>query len=223
MAYGVTSQKFLCCFPVRIGVFLLSLLELVSAAAVAGLLWFGIVSKQINVAGREKIAVIVVAVIMSIVAIVCLCGFIGSVIRSRRLVSIYSTALNWLLGLSVLSGIAYIVLMFTMSKSKFIDTCINGSTDQNIKDECQHVNEIRFIAVGWLVFNWIIHLYMCIIVNRYVRQLEEEDSEKYRLKSMHSNAVYQRTSNRDSMEALTYPRNSQYPYSDGKHSFGSHV
>jgi len=223
MAYGVASQKFLCCFPVRIGVFLLSFFEFLSAGAVAGLLWFGIVSKQINVAGKEKIAAIVVAIVMSILFIVCLCGFLGSVIRSRRLVSIYSKALKWLLAFSIGAGIGYIILMFTMSKSKFIEICENGSSDQSIKDECQNVNQIRYIAIGWIVFNWIIHLYMCIIVSRYVRQLEEEDSEKYRLKSMNSNAVYQRAANRDSMEHLVYPRTAQYPYADGKHSFGSHV
>ncbi len=46
MAYGITSQKFLCCLPVRIGVFLLSFFEFLSAGAVAGLLWFGFVSKR---------------------------------------------------------------------------------------------------------------------------------------------------------------------------------
>jgi len=204
-------------------VFLLSFFEFLSAGAVAGLLWFGFVSKQINVEGSQKIAVIVVGIVMTFIFIACLCGFVGSVIRSRRFVSIYSTALNWLLAISIGAGVAYIILMFRMSKSKFIETCENGSTDQDVKNECQNVNEVRFVAVGWLVFNWIIHLYMCIIVSRYVRQLNEEDSEKYRLKTMHSNAVYQRTANRDSMEALAHPQSAQYPYANGKHSFGSHA
>jgi len=65
MAYGIRSQKFCCCLPVRIGVFLLSLLQSLSAAAVAGLVWYVIVSHKGNFDSKQKIAAIIIASFMS--------------------------------------------------------------------------------------------------------------------------------------------------------------
>ncbi|KLO13639.1 hypothetical protein SCHPADRAFT_873754 [Schizopora paradoxa] len=223
MAYGITSQKFLCCLPVRICVFLLSFLEFLSAGIIAGLLWFAVLSKDHHFDGRQKTAAIILASLMTILFIVCLCGFIGSVIRSRSLVSLYSSTLAWLLGFSLGTGIFYIVEMFSLSKAEFTQKCEDGTTDQDAINACQHVNETRFIVTGWLIFQWLIHLYVCIVVNRYVKQLEEEDSVKYHLKDLSSgvNPVYQRAGNRDSLDALATPKAAPYAYSDANHSFGS--
>jgi len=148
MAYGVTSQKFLCCFPVRICVFLLSFFELLSAGILAGLLWFAILSKQFHFDGRQRTAVIILAIHFTLLFMVCLAGFVGSVIRRRQLVAAYSSFLSWMLTFSIGLGIFYIVEMFAMSKSEFIEKCEDGTTDQDTINGCQHVNEVRFIVTG---------------------------------------------------------------------------
>ena len=45
MAYGVHSKKFLCCLPVRLGVFVLSLVQTVLYALLAFLFWFALIDK----------------------------------------------------------------------------------------------------------------------------------------------------------------------------------
>jgi len=145
---------------------------------------------------------------------------VGSVIRSRRLVSTYSSTLKWLLFVNVAVDTFHIIMMFRLSKATFISDCIDGSTDQNVINTCNHVNEVRFISVGWIIVSIFIQAYLCLIVARYVEQLYEEDDEKYRLRSLKAQSGGYYQANRSSMEALTHPNTQSYPYADGKHSFG---
>ena len=101
---------------------------------------------------------IIFAVYTTILALLSLCGFAGSIIRSRGLVATYSTTLNFLLGVSIALAVFWAVTWFRMSKSEFIRQCVNGSTDQNVVDACNHVNEIRWIALGWVILGLLVHL-----------------------------------------------------------------
>lgn len=179
MAYGIRSQKFLCCLPVRIGVFILSFFQLLGYGAAAALFWYAIFSKgmcsslsldyqrpsangphpsDVHFDKAQKIAVIIFAAYSSILALLSFCGFIGSIFRSRSLVAPYSTSLFFLFGVSVALTIFWAITWFRMSKDSFIDQCINGSTDQSTIDACHHVNEIRFIALGVVILGLLVHL-----------------------------------------------------------------
>lgn len=179
MAYGIRSQKFLCCLPVRIGVFVLSFFQLLGYGAAAALFWYAIFSKgtwsftnlechcpssngprlsDVHFDKAQKIAVIIFAAYSSILALLSFCGFIGSIFRSRSLVAPYSTSLFFLFGVSVALTVFWAITWFRMSKDSFIDQCINGSTDQSTIDACHHVNEIRFIALGVVILGLLVHL-----------------------------------------------------------------
>jgi len=222
MAYGVRSHKFLCCLPVRLGVFILALCMFLLSGLLAAILWFGLAADKITLDTRQKIAIGIVAATMTVAAIISLFGFIGTIMRKHSFVSAYSSSLNWLLGVSLVVGIFYIVDLFRLPKQTFINDCINGSTDQNTINTCQHVSEVRFVAMGIIIVSWLLQLYECIIVASYVIQLQEEDSEKFRLRSLQSQSAYkyEQTQGRASAEYLTQPEHGPYPYADAQNSFG---
>ncbi|THH04305.1 hypothetical protein EW145_g5622 [Phellinidium pouzarii] len=201
MAYGVRSHKFLCCLPVRLGVFVLSFIQLLVSGFVAAICYYTLFQRKVTFERRAYIVLIIFAVVMSILAISSVLGFFGSMFRRYRPVAIYSSMLNWMLG----------------SKDKIMQTCINGSTDQSVINACNHIDAFRFGWIGGVVLSWIIQLYECIIVARYVIQLQEEKEESWRLSSMKS---YAQIPNRTSTEALNYPSVS-YPYADKENSYGN--
>ena len=123
MAYGVHSRKFCCCLPVRFGVFVLSLVQCVSSAFLAGVMFWALNQKrecflentfrspgadsvtEEKLETNYKIIATIVGAISAVLAIVCLLGFIGSISRRQNLVRIYSMALNYMIALSIGSGI----------------------------------------------------------------------------------------------------------------------
>ncbi|EJD07992.1 uncharacterized protein FOMMEDRAFT_116419 [Fomitiporia mediterranea MF3/22] len=218
MAYGVKSHKFCCCLPVRFGVFILSSLQLFSSGAVAAGSYYVIITGRYDVE-KYKIVAIVTAVIMTLLFLASLLGFIGSILRRLNLVRVFSSTLNWLLGINIIAGIASIVLLFISDKQKIIDSCINGSTDQDVINFCNHVDRYKWTMLGFIVFNWAVQLYECIIVSRYVLQLQEEKEEQWRLSSM---KTYTEVPRRDSSEAFMHPSVS-YPYADKQHSYGNNT
>lgn len=62
-------------------------------------------------------------------------SFVGALTKKLRYISRFSSALNFVLGLQVFVGTAYLVLFFT-DKSEFVDRCIAGSKDQDVINEC---------------------------------------------------------------------------------------
>lgn len=127
------------------------------------------------------------------------------------------------------------------SKSELIDTCINGSTDQDVIDACHHVDTYRGVTVGLIVFDWILGLCtlfsfhpvtitsiftfflsgQCWIVSSYVNQLQEEKEAGWRRSAMKTWDEYEQVPRRDSSDAFHHP-STEYPYSFGEkgHSYG---
>ncbi|TDL20044.1 hypothetical protein BD410DRAFT_791421 [Rickenella mellea] len=224
----VRSMKFCCCLPVRLGVFVLSLLTAACAGVVAAGLIYVLIKDEDRIRAAltkaQWIAVIVLAAISSLITLFAIGGFIGSLVRSRRLVSGYSTVLNLHLGFSIGAGIFYIITIFRENKEEFIKRCINGSTDKNVIDICNKATTAKFVSLGFLVVSWLIELYCCIIVARYVIQLEEEADDKYRhlhTRSAPSAGGFQYSHARnESQMALNAPPLGGYPYTDAAHSHG---
>ncbi|KAL5521330.1 hypothetical protein ACEPAG_9254 [Sanghuangporus baumii] len=217
MAYGVKSHKFCCCLPVRLGVFVLSFCELITTGAFAGISYYSIAQGRFD-EQKFKIATVVMAAIMTLLFIVSLFGFVGCVLRRLPLVRIFSRTLNWLLGINVIAGIATIVLLFIVNKQEVINTCMDGSTDQNVLDTCNHYDTYRYVMIALIVLGWVVQFYECVIVARYVIQLQEEKEEMWRLSAM---KTYMQVPRRDSTDAFISPPVT-YPYADKEHSFGYH-
>ncbi|KAL5531924.1 hypothetical protein ACEPAF_5487 [Sanghuangporus sanghuang] len=217
MAYGVKSHKFCCCLPVRLGVFVLSFFELIITGAFAGISYYSIAQGRFD-EQKYKIATIVTAAVMTLLFIVSLLGLIGCVLRRLPLVRIFSRTLNWLLAINIIAGIATTVLLFIANKQEVIDACKDGSTDQNVIDTCNHYNTHRYVIIALIVLGWAVQFYECVIVARYVIQLQEEKEEMWRLSAM---KTYMQVPRRDSTDAFISPPVT-YPYADKEHSFGSH-
>ncbi|KAI5118273.1 hypothetical protein M0805_006015 [Coniferiporia weirii] len=214
MSYVVSSQKFLGCLPVRMGVVILSFIQFVAADVMSSFSFYAITQNKVSLDKTAHAAFIIFAVLMTIMAVISLQGFIGSTSRDESLVRVYKGVLTPLLALNVTLGIVGIVLLFTQSKSKFISTCINGSTDQDVINKCNFVNTCRFVVTGFTAALWVIQAYQCIIVRRYV---VEEKEEHWRLSSMKTST---QVAGRGSAEALNYP-GATYPYAGKDHSHGA--
>jgi len=212
-AYGVRSHKFLCYLPVRLCVFSLALCMSLLSGLFAAALWCGLAADEISLDTRQKRSIGIVAATMTATAIINLFGIICTIMKKRSFVSAYSSTLNWLLAVSL---VVYLVELVRLPKQPFINDCINGSMDQDTINACQHFSDVRFVAMGIIVVSWLLHLYECIVVGTYAIQLQEEDSEKVRLRSLQSQSEYkyEQIQGRASAEYLIQPEHGPYPYAD---------
>ncbi|KAK7689361.1 hypothetical protein QCA50_007152 [Cerrena zonata] len=239
------SKHFCCCIPVRAGVFIFSLLAFLSSAFVAGVMWFFL--HEVLTGGTDfkeslkdvdfskvtkggKIAVIVAASVFTIVALIALFGFLGSVFRKRKMVKAYSV-LSWITFFIyfVASGL-YFYLIFSgrnlFNGCEVTDT--NGETH-----ECRIDLKVwqKVISVLIVLTGLFIHLYIAVVIRRYVDQLEDEHdySHEYKLAKNKNNAstyepTYYPPTAQDpaAAQGLLHTNNAQYPYTDAAHSFGNH-
>ncbi|KAH8115422.1 hypothetical protein DFH11DRAFT_1507601 [Phellopilus nigrolimitatus] len=216
MAYGVKSHKFLCCLPVRLGVFVLSFAQFALSGALSALCYFLLFQNKGALAQQPKIATSILAALMSLIALASFLGFIGSLFRRYHLVKIYSRTLNWLLALSVLLGAAALVLLFLQSRATLVAACrANVPTDDAAM--CSHINAYRFALVGCVAASWILQLYGCVIVARYAIQLQEEREERWRLSAM---KTYTQVPGAESTDAFAHP-DGVYGYADKERPYGT--
>ncbi|KDQ07770.1 hypothetical protein BOTBODRAFT_38559 [Botryobasidium botryosum FD-172 SS1] len=186
-----SREYFCCCIPARFGVFVLSILSLLGAGSVAGLLWYILVQNgradTVDFDGTQKTTFIVVAVFYTIFALVSLFGFIGAVARKKALVSIYSTVLWICLLLNVIAG-AMVIYAITRRSDAGVAACKNriGSDNASL---CDASTGTKIGVIVSFVIQLLIQLYCCIIVARYVRQLDNEDAYSTRSAAKYANVV----------------------------------
>jgi len=179
MSGSVRSRKFFCCLPVRLGVFVLSLLSMIGGSFTAAAGWIQVSQLQQNPLGRdETIALYVHSGMFTILALVSVFGFIGVIIKNRRMVSSFAVALAITLGLSVASGIFTLYSLFKQDPSSAIAQCLSASTDATA-DGCKSgINIMKGVMIAIYVLTWLIQLYFYFIVERYVDQLDDEEMAK---------------------------------------------
>jgi len=179
-----TRRHFCCCIPVRAAVFISSLLSLLGSGLAAGVFFWLVHTidtrpdllneTQVKITSGARVGIIVAGVIFVIIAVISLFGFVGSVIRNRRMVKAYSI-LIWicfLLSLALTIFTSYLVF----SKSSLIQ-CYDKDLQQV---SCSSIFSTGR-KIGFLVSNIIsllIYLYICIVIRRYVDQLEDEQVYK---------------------------------------------
>jgi hypothetical protein len=177
-----TRRHFCCCIPVRAAVFLSSLLSLIGSGLGAGAFFWLVHTvdtrpdllndSQVKITSGARIGLIVAGVVLAIIAIISLFGFIGSVIRNRRMVKAYSV-LVWIGFFSslALTGFAFYLVF---SKSTLIE-CLDSSGNEV---PCSSIFSTSR-KVGFVISNVIgllFHLYVCVVIRRYVDQLEDEQA-----------------------------------------------
>ncbi|KAI0700296.1 hypothetical protein BC835DRAFT_1266475 [Cytidiella melzeri] len=239
------SKLFCCCIPVRFGVFLFSLLSLAGSGFLALVLWAVFADTLLtlypailehktinnidfgNAKEGLRIGVAVAAGIYTVVAIIALLGFIGSIFRSRRLVKIYSSTV-WLLVLLSAAATA-VFLYFAYSGKDFFNGCEvpdgNGG-----EQECHIVlntwQKIVYTVVA--VVELLFFCYVASVIGKYVDQLESERmyDDEYRLAKPTTGSTYAPTfypqQAQETQQGLLNQQH-KYPYTDEAHRFGSNA
>jgi len=177
-------RHFCCCIPVRAAVFIFSLLSLLASGLAAGaFFWFVhaidtrpdlLNDSQVKITSGARIGIIVAGVIFAIIAIISLFGFVGSVIRNRRMVKTYSV-LVWLCFLFSLALTGF-TFYLVFSKSSLL-RCY----DKDLKETACNSVLTTGKKAGFVISNVValfIQLYICVVIRRYVEQLEDEQAYK---------------------------------------------
>jgi len=239
------SKHFCCCFPVRFGVFILSLLTLLGSAGTAFAVWWTLANGPqhgLILQGGVKTGLIIAGVVWTVFALFGLFGFVGAIIRNRALVRTYSFFLWIQLLVGLAMGIFIVVAFFNNSlRSTIINECTNRldelqtstvslasarQSKEALETTCSSVfNQSRIGFIVSLCFSLLLNLYCCFIVYRYGTQLTEE--QQYR---GNSHAMGQTYAAKDAPQGY-YPHTPmnnvtgrqgyyEYPYAQKEHGFG---
>jgi hypothetical protein len=173
MSYYVRSRTFCCCIPVRLGVFIISILGvgLGGLLAVAGIIQL----KNIGDAPmQDKWPYIVQIVVYGLYAAVSVMAFFGATCRQLATIKSYAVTLAIHLVLSIASG-GYSLYSYFKDSPSVVNDCINGSTDETTIQACnQGETVVKGVMVGVFIFVWLMELWGVFIVREYGYQLDEE-------------------------------------------------
>jgi len=175
-------RYFCCCIPVRAAVFISSLLSLIGSGLAAGaFFWFVhtidtrpdlLNDSKVKITSGARIGIIVAGVVFALIAVISLFGFIGSVIRNRRMVRAYST-LVWV---AFLVSLALTVFTFYLvfSKSSLVQCYDKDLNEVACSSVITGGRKIGFVVIS--IIGLLIQLYICVVIRRYVDQLEDEQA-----------------------------------------------
>jgi len=123
----------------------------------------------------DEIALYVQSSMFSILGLLAVLGFVGTLVRSRGMVSSFAVGLAIHLGFSVASGIFAIYALFHQNSKEAIEKCVNGSEDEAVIATCKGgVAIVKGVMVAVYIITWFIQLYFYFVVERYVDQLDDE-------------------------------------------------
>jgi len=174
----VSSRKFCCCIPVRLGVLIMSMLGFAGGSIIAGVGWHAATHRdQSHLTRNQEISVVITSLSYTVLATISLFGFIGAIKKRQSYVSLFSTMVSYHLGFSIATGAFFIYTLFHKVGREDVNNCISGSTSQSKQDECQsQFHAARaFIIVLYILF-WLFEFWGCVIVSQYVGQLQMEEA-----------------------------------------------
>ncbi|KAH9027286.1 hypothetical protein EDB84DRAFT_1500477 [Lactarius hengduanensis] len=210
----VPSRKFCCCIPVRLGVFIMSMLGLAGGSIIAGLGWYTAThGNQAHLTKNQEISVVITSLSYTILAIISLFGLIGTITKRQTFVSLYNTMVWYHLGFSIATGAYFIYTLFHKVGTDDVNNCASGSTSQSKQDECKKAFDAgRGVIIGLYIFFWLIELWGCIIVSEYVGQLQEEEAADIPPPSRMAASA--------PPMATTYNYGAQYAFAQSENGFG---
>lgn len=228
------TKHFCCCIPVRFGVFVISLIALLSS------LFFGFVfiatvvlqghDNVVALTEQTKIIFIVNGAYYGIVALVSLLGLIGAIGRKRGLIGFYAMFLYGAFVVHVVLGAYSIYRVLHDFNADSDDICSNTN-----KTDCLNAKTSKIVYIVAISASSLIYLYGAIIVNRYKSQLDNDESASWANNTYYAapgGGASKRYSGAPIPEAhpLTAggnpymaerPYSASYPYAAPQHSYGN--
>ena len=179
----IESKKFCFCLPVRLGVFVVSLLTMLAGSIVGVIGWMQVAQfrRTAGVEVTDEISAYIHASIFTLLGVLSIFGFAGSLVRVRGLVISYSVGLAIHLGLSIASGVFTMYTIFRPNPANSVEQCIkDANPTPDLLEETRSICATgmaigKGIVVAIYVITWLLQLYAYFIVERYVEQLEEEE------------------------------------------------
>jgi len=129
---------------------------------------------------QDEIALCIQSVMYTLLAVVSVFGFVGAVIRSPTLVSLYSSMLIGHFVFNLIIGAFSIYSLFHPESSELSLECANLAPNDIGRQLCTNgMTTLKGLMIGFFILMWIIQLYGIIIVLNYVEQLDEESAADY--------------------------------------------
>ncbi|PFH51653.1 hypothetical protein AMATHDRAFT_142119 [Amanita thiersii Skay4041] len=172
-------RTFCCCLPVRLGVFILTILGLAGGLILSVVGWEQVTHIRRNPLSTENsIALVLHSIMFTLLALISLLGFIGAIIKQRSLVSTFGMMLLVHLLVNVGIGIYAIYSMFRNNSKEIISACLDGQTDKESLEVCKSsAKVVQGIIITIYILVWLLQLFGFIIVIRYCHQLDDEEDE----------------------------------------------
>ncbi|KAJ8696649.1 hypothetical protein PTI98_006500 [Pleurotus ostreatus] len=174
------STKFLFCLPLRVGVFVVAIFQLLLNGALALLFWYGFVRfRQLHVLSGPYAGVIIYAVTFSVGFLMAILGLVGVIRRQYHLISLFLRLMVYMAIYMTIYFVVTLSSLLTTSEAEYVEECTRGSQDQGVwadcKSEAEALNDPRVRTVIVVVFFIIpatLQLYGVYIVNAYHTQLQ---------------------------------------------------
>jgi len=173
------SRTFCFCIPARFGVFIMSILGCIGGSIMAGLGWDSAVHKEETyLTSNQEVSVVMASLGYTLLAAISLLGLIGTVIRHRTFVSLYSRTVWSHLAFNVTAGAYFIYTLFHKVGDDDLDNCIASYTGDLISQyTCAKEFEIyRGVIISIYIVLCLFELSTCLVVAGYVMQLREEEA-----------------------------------------------
>ncbi|KAJ7209567.1 hypothetical protein GGX14DRAFT_630782 [Mycena pura] len=171
MSFSAPTRTFCCCIPVRFGVIVIGLIGFAGGGiiAVGGAI-------QAERSSGNKTAYLVQIAVYALLAILSLFGIIGAITKKRGFIRSYLSILIAHVLFSIASGV-FSLYRFFQDAPDDVNKCINNSTDTLAIKACQKgISVMKGVLIAVFVFVWLMEIWGCIIVNKYSKQLADEQS-----------------------------------------------
>ncbi|KAI0249240.1 hypothetical protein BJV78DRAFT_1276240 [Lactifluus subvellereus] len=219
------ARHFLCCLPLRLGALLISVFQCATSGLIAAASWYALSSMRGHLPGKLKTLIIANGVYHTVLALAAFVGFIGTLGRKARLLSTYSFYLSWSIGVQIIVDAAYLWAFFSTSRETLIQRCIDGSTDKEVQDICNHSFDTgRWTLVASIAIGLLIQIWAAYIVSSYAQKLNDENW-RYRpgvVPIVGGGGPRYANLKPDDRDETHFPLagGTSYPYSDSHNSFG---
>ncbi|KAJ7510124.1 hypothetical protein B0H11DRAFT_1177373 [Mycena galericulata] len=180
-------RTFLCCMPLRTGVWLLALAAMMVSAPAAGGSWLEVFWMTHHpLALRDKVAVIIQGVVLSSLSFLSLLGFVAALKNARGAIYIYSKFIFIHTPLILLSlGLTLFTILHPDESNPLgVQNCLNGSSSPIISQFCSRgLSLVRVLPVGFLGASLIVQFYAWMVSISFAEELDVDTAgrefEKY--------------------------------------------